>query len=433
MLKKEVDSGQQNLGNKRVGQVISTPSAKRQKSESNSPNSDSSRGSSDVPVVTASNQDLIVTIREAKTTAGGADVMLLSISNARPNTALGALQGDHVTAYKSFLEMLIAASEGQNIKKLSYLIADIAKALLPERAERFDNILENLEKEKGQVVSRSQRRVIVEQLKTSGTQDETSLGQIKQALKDARKSVFMRASERMAEGFIKQVNLDEETAFRKEGAADKAEGSRVKKAIHALKAINDLKSIYDDTTVSEAKINRFYKRFIETGAAYKDGANAIFTESKVTELNKKWDTLLNKEAFLKKLYSDVDKKQIGNFFGDLFDFKYSVHGGKAKSEQLLFKVIAKHLVVMFRAFDEFQSFDQATKDSVINKFLDEKVLKDQKWGDLQLRSGTKTKPLQISMLNDGVKSYAKLDKFKMKSSAEIDQARIPTAKKGRSK
>jgi len=426
---------------KKIGDAIETPiqERKRLKISGGSPNSDSSGGSSsNVPVVTASNQDLIVTIREDRTTATGKEVVMLSISNSRPDTALGATQGDHVTAYKSFLEMLITVSEGQSIKKLPYLIADVAKALLPDKAEKFEELLHKLDEEVGKVVPRNKRHEIIYQLRATAQQDNNTLSQIRKALKDSRRAVFMKAGEQMAGEFIKQINLDEEIAFKKEGPTDRTEGSRVKKAIHALKAINDLKSIYDDiksneitgAQINEVKLEHFYKKYTKTGALYKDGANAIFGTDKIVALNIKLESALDKKSFLDRLYTDTDKTQIGGFFGDLFDFKHSVHGGKAKVDETLYKVTAKHLVVMFRAFDKFQTLDQTTKDSIIDKFLTRKVLQDQEWNRLKIAGGRKSKPLNLSSLKVGIDSCVKLDEFKLKSLLEMGQVSTSTAQRG---
>jgi hypothetical protein len=234
----------------------------------------------------------------------------------------------------------------------------------------------------------------------------------------------------MAQEFIKQINLDEETAFKKEGAADKTEGARVKKATHALKAINDLKSMHENPSISGKEMDRFYAKFIKTGAPYKDGANAIFGKDKVTSLNGKWTGILDKKAFLNKLYTDTDKGQIGSFFGDLFDFKHSIHKSKLNSEQLLYKVAAKHLVIMFHAFSEFQSFDEAIKDDVINKFLNEGVLRDQEWSQLKVQKGIRKVNLTLPTLENGTKTYAKLDEFRMLSDIEIKQMKIVAPLRG---
>jgi hypothetical protein len=218
---------------------IITPLKKKQKTTkdtgSGSDSETNSGGSSDILVATASNQDLIVSVQEAITTSSGKKVALLSISNNRPDTNLGKAQGDHVTAYRSFLEMLMAATEGSSLRKTADIIAKTAKSLIPDKAEKFDEILKTLEEEIGKKVSTKTRHKILRDLKDKARYSDSQLESIREDLKYSKRAFFMKVVERIGQEFIKQINLDEETAFKKEGPADKGEGARVKKAIHALK------------------------------------------------------------------------------------------------------------------------------------------------------------------------------------------------------
>jgi hypothetical protein len=389
--------------------------------------SEQSSGSSDIVVTTASNQDLIVSVRETTTSSSSKKVALLSISNSRPDTTLGKVQGDHVTAYKSFLEMLIAATEGSSLKKAAHIIAKTAKSLIPNKAEKFEKILKNFQDELKKITSRKLRHRVLKSLQDINGYSDAELDIIKEDLKSRKRAVYIKTIEQIGQEFIKQINLDEETAFKKEGPSDTREGARVKKAIHALKAINDLKSIYQeqDSDIRETRMDRFYSKYIEVGAPYKDGANAIFGESRVRELSRKWSYILDKKAFLNKLYADTNKeiigKMIGNFFGDLFDFKYSIHGSKMQSSELLYKVVAKHIVTMFRAFDELQSFDDAVKEKIIEEFLQQEILKEQEWDQLDIpRTAKKIVNLDLKSLQEGVNKYLNFAEYRIFSNSEIN-------------
>lgn len=404
---------------------INTPLKKQKTSKdtASDPDSEQSGGSSDILVATATNQDLIVSVREATTTSSGKKVALLSISNSRPDTNLGKAQGDHVTAYKSFLEMLIAATEGGSLKKTVYIIAKTAKSLIPDKIAKFDEILENFQAEIKRTTSTKLRTRALKDLQDTEEYSDAELEIVKEDLKSRKRAVHIKAIEQIGQEFIRQINLDEETAFKKEGAADTSEGARVKKAIHALKAINDLKSIYEeeDFDIGEIRADRFYSKYIEVGAPYKDGANAIFTRNKVKNLNKIWSDTLSKKAFLNKLYSDTSKEIIGDFFGDLFDFKHDVHASKQDSDALLYKVVAKHIVVMFHAFDEFQSFDNGTKKEIIDKFLQQEILQNQGWDQLEIRqTAKKVVKLDIKSLQEGVGEYLNFAEHRLFSSSEIE-------------
>lgn len=415
-------------------QVVNTP-FKKIKSNDNS-SLQSSEGSSDQDIAVADNRNLIVSVTEAETTVSKKKVILLSISNARPNTALGTAQGDHVTAYKSFLEMLTVAVEGKKVRKSSKVIVEVAKSILPNKAKKFDEVLKNLEEEINAVVSREKRREIIEDLKNVKNSEgknkygDKELGRVEEVLKASRRHVFMTVLQKVGQKFIEEINLDEETAFKKEGKVDKTEGTRVKIATHALKAISGLKTIYDlrdcDENI-EPQINRFYKNCIKIGAPYRDGANAIFGRDKVGRLDNIWKDTSDKKAFLVRFYSDVNKEktasitsEIAGFIGNLFDFKHDVHGTKTDARKLLYKVIAKHIVIMFRAFDEFKSFSEEDKNSIIDQFLSDEVLNNQGWLNSNIRQGKKFFKLDLKSLKNGIKECANLSEFRMLSDEEIE-------------
>ena len=404
---------------------ILTPFVKKRKASDEaheSPQSDSSGGSSNIIVTTASNQDLIVSVEEVLTSSSGKKVTVLSISNQRPDTALGKTQGDHVTAYRSLIEMLMTAVEGVSLRKAGVIISDTFKALLPEGGGRFDEMLNSMEPQITRIPSSSDRKKIIQDLRNTGNYDENFLSHHNEMMKSHKRSVLMSIVRETGQEFIKQINLDEETAFKKEGPADKGEGARVKKATHALKAINDLKPIYEesDSSVKEARMDRFYKKYVETSAPYKDGANAMFGESVVKSLNQKWDSVLDKKAFLNKLYTGANKEKIGKFFGDLFDFKCEAHKSKKSSEDLLFKVTAKHIVTMFRAFDEFQSFDTETKQQIVDKFMEKEILQEQGWSDHAKREGRKKVSMNFETLKEGVGKFLNLEEHRMYSKEEVE-------------
>lgn len=403
-----------------------------------SPQSDSSGGSSDIMVATASNRDLIVSVEESLTSASNKKVALLSISNQRPDTALGKTQGDHVTAYRSFIEMLVTAVEGVPLRKAAVIISNTFKALLPEGSNRFDEILKNMAPQIARIPSSNERKEIIQALRDTGNYDKNFLSNHNEIMKSYKRSVLMSIVRETGQEFIKQINLNDETAFRKEGQTDKTEGPRVKKAIHGLKAVNDLKAVFDesDPLVKETRMDRFYKKYIETSAPYKDGANAIFGEKTIKLLNKKWDSsIYNNVVFFNNLYRNLNKDKVSELFGDLFDFKYETHGKKAKSEELLYKVTAKHIVTMFRAFDDLQSFDNETKQQIINRFIQKEILQDQGWSNHIKRDGTKRVPMNFETLKEGVGKHLNLEENRMFSEEEIEEkkesARISSTKSKR--
>jgi hypothetical protein len=256
---------------------------------------------------------------------------------------------------------------------------------------------------------------------------EDTLRHADQSLKDARRHMFMRMVERVGQYFITQVNLEEDTAFRKEGRSDAGEGLRVKRAIYCLKAINDLAKIYhhgEDGEPDAKRMDAFYRKYIQIGAKFKIGANACFGEGVVASLDKLWKESIkdipdSQRAFLFRLYRGFDKEQkIGECFGDLFDFRNDSHE-RLIARDILYKVVAKHLVTMFNAFDEFKSYDEPTRTRIVDCFLSNTVLEAQGWKDLKAQRGRMGKvSLDILSLKEGVSRFAQLDEFRMLSETE---------------
>ena len=86
---------------------------------------------------------------------------------------------------------------------------------------------------------------------------------------------------------MRQLNIDDTISFRKVGAVDRTEGARVRKAIHALKAISDIVTIsYKNNDVCDQEMDYFYENYLKKkkGAKYKDGFNAIAGEKVAKEL-----------------------------------------------------------------------------------------------------------------------------------------------------
>jgi hypothetical protein len=108
---------------------------------------------------------------------------------------------------------------------------------------------------------------------------------------------------------------------------------------------------------------------------------------------------------------------IGKKFGDLFDFRQrpEIKIG------LLHEVSARHLVIMFNAFDNLQSFTEAQHQTMIDIFIEKGVLVDQKW-DQRESSGEK---LTKEDVKEGINSFAKLQEgeYKMFTEEEREQKR----------
>jgi hypothetical protein len=122
----------------------------------------------------------------------------------------------------------------------------------------------------------------------------------------------------------------------------------------------------------------------------------------------------NKANFLKAIESktsetDFDKKT-GEFIVNLFDFKCEAHSHRDDAENMLYKLCARHLVIIFNTFTNLTN--KLKKDGIVDGFL-ESVLSVQGWEDFKKESGQ----LSLSNLKEGVGDFADLKEMKMKKSS----------------
>jgi hypothetical protein len=254
------------------------------------------------------------------------------------------------------------------------------------------------------------------------------------SLKIARREVFREMVQQMGETFVFEANLDEHTAFARVEVMDRTQGPRVKKAVHSLKAVNDLINIIVmplDTMTNAADqsqlLESFYKHYVQTDARYKDGANHIFGTKKIARLNAQWEnSRVDKINALQALHTELMDSEnfvkiIGSCFGNLFDFNYEIHGNKPTAMGALFQVTAKHIVVMFRAFPGLQLIEDSVRDKIIDDFLDEYVLKKQGWLELSLKSEEEPTPktMNISLIKEKVLELIDPDQYGLLSYDEI--------------
>jgi hypothetical protein len=352
--------------------------------------------------------DLVVSVRQTASRQ-----FVISISNSRPDTCLGKKQGDHVSAFTSFIEMLCAASFDQSSKKVAKYFADIGKAIIPDKSENFDQILSQFQTRSDSLYSRKERKRLTRMLREDELDDQEKIKKLKSSLKYAEGAMNKEIIEQMAEEFLRQINLEKISAFKKSGSSDPSEGARVKKAIHALKMINELDRICDVSFNHDSSLEFFYHDYLKIGSKYKDGANAAAGDSvKVTKILRQWDnTVADRKELLRDFRKLISPEKIAGFFGDLFDFEYSKH--KEVRLNSLCEIIARHLVIMFHAFHELQKYDEIPKNKIIDSFLQEEILGKQGWSRTQ-------ETLDINILKQEISKYCVLEKdnYKMRSSQE---------------
>lgn len=237
--------------------------------------------------------------------------------------------------------------------------------------------------------------------------------------------------------FVVEMQNAKNMAFAKQGESDKGEGPRVKGGIFTLKLINELKKINGlSGELKDQQIKSFKLKLEEPYSELRQGlkkvvkilfAENLDMEFLTLEASKNYSTItnnVNKDPKFKDEPDDVkaaeiekrklnsqqvkrndlaDKKVnelitsgdlfnlltskegeipnvVGKAFGDLFDFECK--GGR--KENLMYEVTARHLVIMFNAFDALQEFGELQKTQMINTFIEKEVLENQKWNEYKI-------------------------------------------------
>lgn len=335
------------------------------------------------------------------------NTLIILVSNSRPETHLGKKQGDHVSAFISFIEMLVTASEDKSAKDVAIYFADVAKSVLPEKSDVFDAISLKFQEKASLRYSRSERKALTRQLRER-FEDDFMIKKLQTSLKDAERGMIADLIQEMGEAFLKQLNTEKTIAFKKRGDTDRAEGSRVKKAVHALKAINQLEKITKEENVHDIVLEFFYHDYIKVGAKYKDGINAVAGANRVNKAIHNWNnTSASKKHILDVLHQNNKPEKIAGFFGDLFDFCYDKH--QESDIELLYEVTARHLVIMFRAFDSLQHYENGLRSQIIDTFLQKEVLEKSRWNEHEA-------VIDLESLKLGIGKYSELQNggFRMK-------------------
>jgi hypothetical protein len=177
------------------------------------------------------------------------------------------------------------------------------------------------------------------------------------------------------------------------GPFDRTQGAKVKKAIHALKMINNILTInnFDEQTQQD-----FYKTYLVKNAPCKDGANHISSPTIIANLAENWNkySLEDKKFRCRALIQNVGNtrglsfaQKVADQFSHLFDFSFENHKSTHpdKLSDILYSVVSKHIVVMFHAFPGLKNLGDLTKNDIIDKFLMQSVVHQQQWSRLLVR------------------------------------------------
>ncbi len=391
--------------------------------------------------------------------------IIISISDDRVATSIGSKkQGDHVSAYRLYLEILCEVANCEDYTKIPERIANIAKAIMPDvDQKRVDDKLKEFEKKQALLLPRESRKdmtaflghlagkdksikkiiaaldpddeddkqVIKAMLALPSIIDKKDL--VKNTLKEGEMSVVVETIHELGQEFITALNNSPGMVFAKaaEGSEkkDATDGPNVQNGLYGLQAMNVLLSLktgrisdteyvdllYDRLQESSSKLLRGLRQLgwnndnrneVLARTQMKSGGTVVQKAELKTNLDKtledhdkkieegKTINLHEKQAVFNVLLKTIDDRnndkiaqRIGEFIGFLFDFPYK----DDRTSDLLEIFAARHLVIIFNAFPMLQTLDQNMQNKIIDNFIDNKILKDQKWEDYKLENEQGTK------------------------------------------
>jgi hypothetical protein len=404
----------------------------------------------------SSSRGEIITVLSRVDEEGGIEVLISDTRHTMSIEGAADSQGDHVTAYVNFLEMICIAVDDEEVEKIPDRIVEIAKCVLDvDHHGAFEASLQEFKMHQKKHLSREDRKKLTRLLRElmllnksnrltgvmspSGIETVANLGQpdaieiIKKTMKDGDKLLLVSAINKLGEDFLKNIQKGSDIAFAKiplsqqseeEKKESKAEGTVVKMASYGLKslsklmklkininAINEAKAAEDDS-IEKSSVTAFVKDLTMKGSTLKSGLVVIceaFVKSEITDLTKRKGeakkyiekmikTILDEDfdqqlpILLKLADGIIDNKsqeniaklalKVGNLFEDMFDFRYARHNKQGEyAEYLLYKLVARHIVIMFTAFGGLKELSSDIQQKIINSFIEQGVLAKEGWNN----------------------------------------------------
>ncbi len=398
----------------------------------------------------------------------GDKVFLELNSNQRPNVAILKLpekQGDHVTSYGVFIVAIVNSTSKLTIQEAPKIIRKIFTAILPDRA----HLLEEIKNASENVHDRQHRKKLTALLRGVGEnkkalKDEfkkikgvlplefseifTTLCDISEESNsfkiDLKKGVLFQSAieiENLVNVFLTEIQGAEKISFPSIGRKGKNpnEGGITKDTLRALTAINRLYQLIgcfqNEELCKEEKLkyatefcsnlnqptdlqygfnhlNRLRDDKMSAEEARKKTKDSV---NKLTEQLKKKD-LEQLRATLGALDDELIPftSTIAKLFFNLFDFHETVEfqhekitTAEKRTVEDLYDLVARHLVVMFTAFNYIlQHLSKKTIEDIENKFF-KLVITEQGWEDCKKLGSNLAK--QLEKITEEVYKRIKVD------------------------
>lgn len=384
-------------------------------------------GSSARTLYARQNQTITVSINEEIKYNQIRFVLFIAESSTRPKTALSKGQGDHVTGYVCFLEMLMEVTRGRSLQDCAEIIVETFIAVFPHKRGLFEHLRldfnANIERICTPKVRHEVRdlltwflenKVALSQMPTIDLPaisfGEIDVSNIHENLKYAKQRAYANMIQQSAQKFLEKVNQDETIAFSREGKfkSEEGQGSKIKEATYQLKLYNELLRLSQNTaSMSKENIEIFHGDFLQKHARCVSAFNATFghqfesvrntwhelnaTEKSTEILNMKNQLKFIEEGIWFKSDAHYRKtneryivatgvERIANCIGELFDYKFdAVKNQDASEPDRLFLVTARHIIIMLKTFPALLNLHaggsaQDFTEKVLDHFLEHIVL-----------------------------------------------------------
>jgi hypothetical protein len=345
--------------------------------------------------------------------------------------------------------MICTTVEGEEVTNIPDRIRKIANSVLDEetKLKDFERKVDEFKSMQGVSFAREDRkkltfslRNIPKDIPNTVTQNDDQkqslyylaqfspdkINKLKKSLKESEDNQIAELIEDLGSSLLSSMQQLEGIAFPKikEGSKDLKEGQRVKNAINTLKAYDWIIKLQEIEKQQNSEayreiIGQFGDLLQEKYSPLKAGLKALF-ENKNQDLfnllenrkNLESDEKIN-EIVKKMLKLKPDTGIIGECIGNLFDFKAS--DSRAKEPDTLYKVVARHIVIAFNAFENIGSIGENYKGSIINSFINNGVLIKNNWKDVKVGEKREEVKLDVNIIKERIKRYANLSENKMLS------------------
>lgn len=371
------------------------------------------------------------------------------ISNDRPDTNLSNhKQGNHVSAYITFIHLLISAVECENAQEVSTRISETLKNIIPSQESSNKELSAFNEQKLSTFTSRDSRkektacfRVGMQLMQYTQEKIEKEVTELKNSIKSNNNYIIADIMENAGNMLLKCLNQDDYMAIEKTvKGSNGGEGPAVRSAINCLKTVDRIIYINNAKNDKEYKglVENFIEDYYQSGSSLKSGLKRIMcTDDSISGFNiskdiqSKFDDLRenlknpenleiileSKNLFKNLLFNDnsreVHQTNICKSVSNLFDFKYSENQALANVEPILYKVTARHLAIIFNAFPSLKSLDNKNNGIIKNSFL-EFVLENQGWSGFSRGINDKFTPLNLEYFNKKIENYLDLKEYNMK-------------------